>query len=152
MKSLKAGAVLLTVWSGLNLVVAVANTAATLAARRAPLLALVFTDAEVRRLDPRAIAAINAQAAFANPSATALCMLVLVIVWTGLVARARWAFWALAGSLVPMQVFGFASDAFLGSRFLVANVVSSVVLVAGLALAAFGLRGGGSEPSRRSLA
>lgn len=40
-----------------------------------------------------------------------------------LMARARWAFEALVAYLVPLQAAGFASDAFLGHRSLVANVV-----------------------------
>ena len=69
-----------------------------------------------------------------------MCALVLVIVWRALMARARWAFEALVACLVPLQAAGFASDAFLGHRNLVANVVSTVLLCTGLALAGAGLR------------
>jgi hypothetical protein len=136
MRSLKTGAVLLSIWSGLNLLVAVAVTGTTLAGHTPPALSLALTGAEIERVDAKILAVVNAQAAIANPCIAALCALVLVVTWTSLIAHARWAFWALAATLVPVQVFGFVSDAFLGHRNRVANVASSVLLAAGLALAA----------------
>ena len=137
MSSLKAGAVLLTLWSGLNLLVAAMVTVMTLAGRNAPALSMLFSDSEIQTLDVKAIAVVNAQAMLANPCIVALCVVVMVIIWKGLMTRARWAFWALAGALVPLQLFGFASDAFLGDHNLVANVVSTGVLLMGLSLSAF---------------
>lgn len=139
MKSLKAGMILLSIWSGLNLLVALVVTATVLAGRSPLALSLVFTNAEIAHLDKKAVAVINAQAAIANPSLLALCVLVLAIVWTSLAARSRWAFWALTGSLLPLQAFGFVSDSFLGHRELVANCISTMLLVAGLALAGHAL-------------
>lgn len=140
MNRLKAGAVLLSVWSGLNLLVAVVVTAVTLFGRTTPVLSLVLTPSEIARVDAKAVAIINAQAAACNPCIAALCVLVLVIVWRALMARARWAFEALVACLVPLQAAGFASDAFVGHRDLGANVVSTAVLFTGLALAGLGLR------------
>jgi len=143
MNTLKTGAILLTIWSGLNLLVGVSVTLATLFARHTPVLALVLSDPEISRLDARAVAIINAQAALLNPCIAALCALVIAIVWTSLVRRARWACWALVGALVPVQVFGFVSDAYLGHRNLVANCFSTLLLLAGLAACGLALR----EPS-----
>lgn len=149
MKSLKAGAILLSIWSGLNLAVAAAVTAMTLAGRAPPALSFLFPASEIQRLDARLIAVVNAQAALANPCIVALCMIVLVVVWTSLVARARWALWTLAGSLVPLQLFGFVSDAFLGNRNIASNVISSVVLFVGLGLSLLGLSGSQSNSHGR---
>lgn len=55
-------------------------------------------------------------------------------------AQARWAFEALIAYLVPLRAAGFASDAFLGHRSLVANVVSTALVCTGRALAGAGLR------------
>ena len=112
----------------------------TMAGRDAPALGMLFSKAEMARLDGRAVAVVNAQAAITNPCIVALCVLVLVVVWKGLVNGKRWAFWAIALVLLPLQIFGFVSDAFLGHRNLVANVASSVILVSGVTLAGFGLR------------
>lgn len=97
--SLKIGAILLSIWSGLNLVVGVAVTAATLMKRNAPALSMVFSDTEIARLDEKVVGVVNAQAALANPCIVAICLLVLAIVWTSLVARMRWSFFALVISL-----------------------------------------------------
>jgi hypothetical protein len=146
MRSLMAGAVLLSLWSGLNLLVAAAVTAVTLSGGEPPALSLVFGPDAPRDLDAKALAVINAQAALANPCIVALCLLVSAITWTSLVARRRWSFWALVVALVPLQAFGFASDAFLGHKNLIANVASSALLFAGLALSGYALfRGAASS-------
>lgn len=141
MKRLKAGAILLSLWSGLNLLVAVVVTAMTLSGRNPPALSILFTDAEIRRLDGKVIAVVDAQAALANPCIVALCLVVLGIIWKGLIARMRWSFWVLVCALFPLQAFGFVSDAFLGDRNLVANIVSTAILIIGLGLSGCALYG-----------
>lgn len=84
---------------------------------------------------------VNAQAAIANPLIVGLRLLTLAIVWKGLMSGSRWGFWALLISLVPVQAFDFVSDAYLGHHNLVANVVSTIVLVAGLALSGYSVLG-----------
>jgi len=135
MKALKAGAVLLSIWSVLNLLVGAYVTILTLRGRT-PILWMVGDEPG----SPRLHAVINAQAAFCNPLIVALCLLVLVIVWTSLVKRARWAFWALVASLAPLQLFGFLSDRFLGNHNLPANLFSSLLLLVGLSLCDYGSR------------
>lgn len=137
-RTLTSGAVVLSIWSGLNLLVGAAVTAMILIGRAPPALAMVVPDGEIASLDARALAVVNAQAALANPLIVALCLLVLAIIWTSLVDGARWAFWALVAGLVPLQIFGFISDDYLGHHNLTANVVSSLVLLCGLALARIG--------------
>lgn len=136
---------MLSIWSALNLCVAAGVTVFTLLGRKPPALALLLTNSEIGRLDPRAIDVVNAQAAIANPSIIALCVLILVTVWTGLVRGARSAWLALVGTLLPLQAFGFISDAFLGHRNLVANIVSSGLLLMALVLSGFGLRAVGER-------
>jgi hypothetical protein len=138
MSRLKAAALLLSVWSGLNFAVAAAVTVMTLRGA-APALLLVFRPFELTAIDPRALAVVKAQAAIANPCICALCVLVVVIAWTSLVARRRWPVWALAGTLAPLQAFAFVSDAFLGQRNLIANLSSTALVAVSLILAAVGL-------------
>lgn len=141
MTSLRAGAVLLSLWSGLNLLVAAAVTALVALGRPPPALAFVLADAELARTDGRLLRVVESQALLANPCIAALCGLVLALVWKGVVAGQRWALGALAATLVPLQAFGFVSDASLGHSNLGANVLSSLALAAGLALCARGLYG-----------
>lgn len=134
MKNLKAGAVLLTLWAGLNLFVAAAVTVAILLGRAPPVLEMVLKGPALTAVDAKALAVVNAQATLANPCIAALCGLVLAIVWTSLIHRARWAWWTLAGALCPLQAFGFVSDSYLGHQNLVANSTSTLILLSGLAL------------------
>ena len=131
---MKMGAVLLSVWSGLNAAVALAVTVMTLLGKPPPALALLMTYAQIQAADATVLAVVNAQAAIANPLIMAVCFLVLVLVWKGIVPGTAWAYWAVASALVPVQVFGFVSDGYLGHHNMVANAVSSVVLGAGLVL------------------
>jgi hypothetical protein len=132
---IKAGAIVLSVWSALNLAVALIVTGATVADGHALLLRLLFDEAQRRALDPKLVAIIDAQALLANPCIAALCTMMLVVIWTSLIREARWAFLLLASTLLPLQVFGYVSDATIGNRNLGVNLVSTALLLAGLALA-----------------
>jgi len=133
-KRIRVGALLLTIWCGLNATVSFVVTIATLAGKSPPALALILPKEEIARLDPRAIAVVNAQAVLANPCIVVACALVLAILWTSLTKGATWAWWSLAGTLLPLQAFGFVSDAFLGNRNVIANAVSTLILVIALGL------------------
>lgn len=137
----KAGAIVLTVWSGLNLVAALAVTVVTLVGRPPPALQLIFDDAQIAAADPRLIGVINTQALIANPLIIGFCALVIAVVWASVVRGQRWAISSVAGSTLFVQAFGFVSDASMGHRNLTANVVSSVVLLVGLGLSASVQRG-----------
>jgi hypothetical protein len=126
----KAGPVVLSLWAGLNLLVAAVVTLSTLLDRAPPALSLMLTQAEIRALDPRVLAVIKAQAALANPLIIVVCVWVLVLAFRD----ARAAVLPFAATLLPLQAFAFISDGFLGGRNLAANGVSTALLVAGLSL------------------
>lgn len=136
---LRVGAALLAVWSGLNLVVAAVVTGMILLGQTPPALLMLFSETEVGALDARVTGVVRAVAVLANPCIVALCLLVLMVIWKGLLARATWAFWSLVVVLVPLQMFGFVSDSSLGHQNVVANIVSSTVLLGGLGLSYWGL-------------
>jgi hypothetical protein len=125
---LKAGRVVLTLWAGLNALVAAFVTLSTVMGRSPPALALVMSDTS--GVDPKALAVIQAQAAIANPLILAVCAFVVVLLWT----RPREYGVTLAATLLPVQAFGFVSDRFLGNTNLAANAVSTVMVVVGLVL------------------
>ena len=129
---------MVTVWSGLNLLVGTAVTVTTVLAGSPPALALVLDRQQISSVDPRLIAIVNAQALIANPCIVALCALVLVLVWRGVIRGLAWALWALIATLPPLQVFGFVSDALLGHRNVALNAASSILLLAGLGMCAGG--------------
>jgi hypothetical protein len=131
----RIGLVLLTVWSGLNLVLAVVIVVAVgLFGRHAPALSLVFGDAEIRAIEPRVLGVVDALAILGNGCIAGFCGLVLAIVWRGVARGAGWAWTALAVTAGGVQAVGFLSDARLGHRDLAPNIVSTLLLAAGLAL------------------
>ena len=137
----RAGAIVLTVWAAFNLALAVTILVAIcFFQQNAPALSILFDDAAVRLLDNRALATINALALIFNACAAAFCLLSLVVIWKGLVKKSRWAFWGLLSSMSVLQVAGFASDAFLDSKNLSANILSTALLVIGFGLSAHGFQ------------
>lgn len=140
MTKARAGLVLLTIWCGLNALVALGVTAMTLAGRSPPALALVMSRAEAQAIDPRALGVIQAQAAIANPCIIAVCAFALFLAWTQVAAGSRRAWGALAGILAMVQAAGYASDAFIGHTNLVPNLISTALLALALGLAATGTR------------
>ncbi len=134
---LRASAILLSLWAGFNLALALCILfMVVVLGRNAPALLILYGDTRASGMDPRALATINALAVMFNACAAAFCSLSLVVIWVALIQRAVWAFWSLAGCLLFLQVGGFASDWLLGNRDLAANAASSALLLSGLALAA----------------
>ena len=137
---LRAGTILLSLWTGLNLVLALAILFMLLILQKnAPCLLALYGDTQARGMDPRALATINALTVVLNACAAAICALSLSVIWVAVVRRAAWAFWSLAVCLSFLQAAGFASDSFLANRDLFANAASSLLLFSGLSLTAIGM-------------
>jgi hypothetical protein len=141
MRMLKTGAVLVSIWAGLNLLLALGIVISmAFLGRHPPSLALFVDPATVRQIHPQVISLIDALGMFANACAAAFCALALVIVWKEVVAGARWGLTAISVVAGFLQACGFVSDGYLGHRNLAANVGSALLLAVGLALCAAGRR------------
>lgn len=146
---LRMGAILLSVWSGLNLLLAVASIIAIcLLGANSPGLTMMIDETALRQLDARWLASINGLAVFCNAWDAAFCLLVLFTIWTSLVKKARWAFWGLLIALAFLQTFAFVAYATfeimplranIGAANLFANIVSTVLLLAGLGLSGYAI-------------
>jgi len=133
MNRFRLGTWLLTAWTALNLLVAVGVTASTLLGSIPPALQIAVPPSEIDLIPPNVVGVINAQALLANPCIIALCACALCIIHRGLITLDPWMWRTLASSLLFVQIFGYASDARIGGRNLVANTVSTLILVVGLA-------------------
>jgi len=137
---LRTGAILLSLWTGFNLILALGILFMILVlGQNAPCLLILFGDIRAAGMDPRALATINGLAVVCNACAAAICALSLTVIWLALIKREMWAFWALVGSLIFVQVAGFASDSFFAHKNLVANIISSSLLLLGFAAVATNL-------------
>src|SRR4051812_34211505 len=137
---LRTGAILISLWTGFNLLLALGILFMLLVlGKNAPCLLILYGDIRAIGMDPRALATINGLAVVFNACAVAICALSLAVIWLALIKREVWAFWSLAGSLLFLQAAGFASDSFFGHKNLVANIISSSLLLLGFAAAAANL-------------
>ena len=90
---LRAGAILLTLWTGFKLLVALGILFMLLVlGKNSPALLLLYGDSQGKSLDPRALATINSLAVVANAAIAALSILSIVVIWSALMKRALWAF------------------------------------------------------------
>ena len=137
---LRAGAILLSLWTGFNLVLALGILFMLLVlGENAPALLILYGDLQAEGMDPRALATINALAVMFNACAASICALSLVMIWFAVVRKAVWAFWSLAGCLAFLQAAGFASDTFLGNKDFLGNTVSSSILLCGIFAVGIGI-------------
>jgi hypothetical protein len=134
---LRTGAILLSLWTGFNLILALGILFMVLVlGKNAPCLLILYDDIRAAGMDPRALATINALAVVFNACAAAICASSLAVIWIALTRREVWAFWALAGSLFFLQAAGFASDSFFAHKNFVPNIISSSLLLLGFAVTA----------------
>ena len=143
---LRTGAILLSLWAGFNLLLALGILFLLLVlGENAPALLILYGDLQPKDIDPRALSTINALAVMFNAGAASICALSLSLIWFAVMRRAVWAFWSLAGCLAFLQAAGFASDTFLGNKDLLANATSSLLLLGGLCLVGIAIFHGGER-------
>jgi len=130
---LRAGAILLSLWTGLSLVLALGIVFMLLIlGKNAPALLILYGDLQPKDLDPRALSTVNALAVMFNACAASICALSLSMIWFAVVRKAVWAFWSLAGCLAFLQAAGFASDTLLANKDFLTNTISSLLLRSGI--------------------
>jgi hypothetical protein len=137
---LKAGSIILSIWSGINFLLASAIlTSIILFKSNAPILVMVFEKSEISRLDARVISSLNTLAILYNSCAAALSVLALFVIWPNLINGQRWAFWALLITIGLVQILAFIAWAPLGNARWQVNVVLSVLYVVGIGLAGYSI-------------
>ena len=138
---LRTGMIVLSIWSGLHLLIALAANGAMILNQDAPGFRLLFGDSAIQEYDPSIVATINSLCMQCNALVAGYCLLALVVIWTGLAKRAMWAFWGLLIAMGSFQLFGFVSVAYYGGVgiFLSYYIVSSAVLVVGFGFSAYAL-------------
>ena len=134
---LKTGSVILSIWSGLNLVPSLGIlTLVVFLDKNAPALSVLLTEDEISMLSADVLATANSIAAFANGLNVAFCILFLIAVWKGLMLKIEWVFWALLVSSAFALVAGIAGDYVVGTQFPEVNIISGMILAVGFACAA----------------
>ena len=130
---LKAGCVVLSVWSVLNLIPSSWIVVSILfRGGNAPGLYALLTQDQVRALAPDVLASANSIGVFANGLNVAYCLLFTIAVWKGLAQRIEWVFWALLASGIFALVAGVGADHTVGTQFPEVNLISALLLAVGL--------------------
>jgi len=137
---LKAGSIILSIWSGINFLLAsLILTFIIFLKSNAPILVMVFEKSEISRLDARVISAVNSLAILYNSCAAALSVLALFVIWSGLINGQRWAFWVLLITIGFVQILAFIAFAAIGNQRWQVNVVLSALYVVGIGLSGYSI-------------
>jgi hypothetical protein len=137
---LKRGATILSIWSGLNfLLAALILTSVVMFNADSPILALVFEESEIANLSAKVIEALNALTILYNSCSVVLSVLVWLLIRKSLIAGQKWAFWVLLFVIGFVEVMAFIASAPIGNARWPVNVVLSVLFVVGIGLSGYSL-------------
>jgi len=139
-KMLKRGSTILSIWSGINfLLAALILTSVVIFSANSPLLAMVFEKTEIAGLDARVIASLNTLTILYNSCSMALSVLVWVLIRKNLIVGQRWAFWVLLFAIGFVEAMAFIASAPIGNARWQVNVVLSVLYIVGIGLSGYAI-------------
>jgi hypothetical protein len=137
---LKRGSIVLSIWSGINfLLAATILTSVVIFNANSPLLVMVFEKSEIASLDTKVIASLNALTILYNSCSVALSVLVWSLIRKSLIAGQKWAFWVLLFVIGFVEVMAFIASAGVGNARWQVNVVQSVLYLVGIGLTGYSL-------------
>ena len=137
---LKAGSIILSIWSGINfLLAALILTSVVVFNANSPLLVMVFERTEIAALDSRVIASLNALTILYNSCSVVVSVMVWIIIRQNLVNGQKWAFWVLLFVIGFVEVMAFIASAEVGNVRWQVNVVLSALYVVGIGLSGYSL-------------
>ncbi len=137
---LKAGSIVLSIWSGINFILAaLILTSVVVFNADSPLLAMVFEKSEIANLNPRVIESLNTLTILYNSCSVVVSVFVWTIIRNNLVAGQKWAFWLLLFAIGFIEVMAFIASAGVGHARWQVNVVQSALYVVGIGLAGYSI-------------
>ena len=137
---LKAGSTILSIWSGINfLLAALILTTLVVFNADSPLLVMVFEKPEIAALDARVVASLNTLTILYNSCSVVVSVLVWTIIRKNLAAGQGWAFWLLLCAIGFVEVMAFIASAPIGNARWQVNVVQSALYVVGIGLSGYSM-------------
>ena len=138
---LKIGAVVLTISTCFNLLLATAILVAIIfLGKNPPILYVSLDQAEAAQLPGQVLATFKSLAIYFNSAVVTFCLLSIFVIWAALSQGHKWAFWALLITMGTGQIMAFIADSFIGNKTLVVNIVLTAVYLLGMGLSWFGLK------------
>jgi hypothetical protein len=137
---LKAGSNILSIWSGINGLLAflILSTLVIFNAD-SPLLVMVFEKPEIANLDARVVASLNTLTILYNSCSLMVSVLVWVIIRRNLLCGEKWAFWMLLFVIGFIEVMAFIASAQVGHARWQVNVLLSILYVLGIGISGYAL-------------
>ena len=137
---LKAGSRFLSLWSGINfLLAALILTSVVIFNANSPLLVMVFEKSEIASLDAKVIASLNALTILYNSCSVVLSVLVWLLIRKSLIAGQKWAFWVLLFVIGFVEVMAFIASAPIGNVRWQVNIPLSVLYIVGIGLSGYSI-------------
>ena len=137
---LKRGSIVLSIWSGINfLLAALILTSVVIFNANSPLLVMVFEKSEIASLDAKVIASLNALTILYNSCSVVLSVLVWLLIRKSLIVGQEWAFWALLFVIGFVEVMAFIASAPIGNVRWQVNIPLSALYVVGIGLSGYSL-------------
>jgi hypothetical protein len=131
---LKRGAIILSIWSGINFLLAfLILTSVVVFNANSTHLLMVFERAEIASLDPRVIASLNTLTILYNSCS-------MVSNPKKLIIGQKWSFWVLLSMFGFLEGMAFIASAGVGNARWQVNVLQSVLYVVGIGLAGYSVR------------
>jgi hypothetical protein len=139
-KMLKAGSIVLSIWSVINFLISAAIlTMVVVFQANTPILDLVFEKSEVAGISATVIASLNALTILYNSCSVVLSVLVWFLIRKNLLAGQKWAFWVLLFGIGFVEVMAFIASTPIGNARWQLYVVMSVLYVVGIGLAGYSI-------------
>jgi hypothetical protein len=140
MAMLKTGSTMLSIWSGINLLVSAAILTMVVVFRaNSPIMDLVFEESEIANLSAKTIASLNALTILYNSCSVVLSAVVWFIIRKGLIAGQRWAFWTLLFGIGFVEAMAFIASAPIGNARWQLYAAMSAIYAVGIGLAGYSI-------------
>jgi hypothetical protein len=137
---LKIGSTMLSIWSGINfLLAALILTTLVIFNANSPLLVMVFKQPEIAALDPRVIASLNTLTILYNSCSVVVSVLVWTVIRKHLVIGEKWAFWLLLVVIGFIEIMAFIASAEVEHARWQVNVILSMLYIAGIGMTGYAL-------------
>src|SRR4030042_2629677 len=137
---LKRGSTILSIWSGINFLLAgLILTSVVIFNANSPLLLLVFEKSEIAILDAKVIASLNTLTILYNSCSMVVSVLVWLLIRKNLNTGQKWAFWALLFVIGFVEVMAFIASAEVGPVRWQVNVILSILYFVGIGVTGFAI-------------
>ena len=138
---LKKGSMVLSIWCGINFVLALIILGYVIVFKRnSPILQVAsFSEAEIASLGARIIAALNCFTILYNSCSLVISVLTWPLIRKNLLAGEKSTFWMLVFAIGFIEVMAFWASSYIGHGRWQVNVLQSVLYLVGIGLSGYSL-------------